>query len=96
MHTQKGRPSRIKGWMMTLGGLLVVQIFFIVCEMNSWSQFREFKPGTLMGEIVHSTLFTEWFTPYNIPEFNVFTAFFAVTLLPSALIDAIKDIFLRK
>ncbi|MBN3527065.1 YfzA family protein [Paenibacillus apiarius] len=96
MHTQKGRPIRIKGWMMTLGGLLLLQIFFIVCDMNSWSQYREFKPGTLIGEIVHSTLFTEWFTPYNIPEFNVFTAFFAVTLLPSALIGAIKDIFSRK
>ncbi len=36
------------------------------------------------------------FTPYKIPIFNFFTAFFAVTLLPSALIGAIKDIFSRK
>ncbi|QQP14948.1 hypothetical protein FJQ98_11910 [Lysinibacillus agricola] len=38
----------------------------------------------------------EWFTPYNTPEFNLFTAFFAITLLPYALIGAIKDIFSRK
>ncbi|MFD3274064.1 YfzA family protein [Paenibacillus dendritiformis] len=93
---KKGRPARIKGWMMTLGGLLLLQSFFVLCEMYSWSPYREFKPGTLMGKIVHSTLFTDWFTPYNKPEFNAFTAFFAVTLFPSALMGAVKDIFSRK
>lgn len=44
---KKGRPARIKGWMMPLGGLLLLQIFFIVCDMYSWSPYREFKPGKL-------------------------------------------------
>lgn len=62
---KKGRPTRIKGWMMTLAGLLLMQLFFIVCDMYFWSPYREFKPGTLIGKIINSKLFTEWFTPYT-------------------------------
>ena len=82
--------------MFTLGGLLLLQFVYIVSDMYSWSIYREFHKGTLFGNIIHSKLFTEWFAPYNKPEFNALTAFFAITLLPSALNGAIKDIFSRK
>ncbi|WP_232362101.1 YfzA family protein, partial [Bacillus thuringiensis] len=46
--------------------------------------------------ILNSQFFTEWFTLYTIPQFNVFTAFFSITLLPYALVGAMKDITSRK
>ncbi|MEC2445195.1 YfzA family protein, partial [Bacillus cereus] len=46
--------------------------------------------------ILNSQFFTEWFTHYTIPQFNVFTAFFAITLLPYALVGAMKDVTARK
>ncbi|MCM3293420.1 YfzA family protein [Paenibacillus sp. MER 180] len=96
MHTQKGRPSRIKGWVMPLVGFLVAQLYFIACDRFSWNPNREINPGTIMGRILNSKLFTEWFTPYNLPINNVITAFLIVTLLLPALIGAIKSIFFRK
>ena len=96
INTQKkGRPFRIRGWIATLGGFLVVQLIFVVCDIFSWSPYQEFNAGTLLGRVSNSKLFTEWFAPYTTPQFNVFTAFFAITLLPSALIGAIKDLFSR-
>jgi hypothetical protein len=56
-----------------------------------------FKPsGKISNRILHSQFFTEWFTPYEIPHFNVFTALFAITLLPYALIGVMKDFTTRK
>lgn len=92
---KKDRPSRVRDWMLTLGAFLVLQLIFIVCDISSWSpNFKE--GGELFKRISDSKFFTEWFTPYKTSQFNIFTAFFAITLLPHALISAIKDSFSRK
>ncbi|MDR0270661.1 YfzA family protein [Paenibacillus sp.] len=96
MHTKKGRPTQIKGWMKPLGGFILGQLFLIVCDRFTWSPYKEIKKGSLMGRILNSKLFTEWFTPYDLPISNVITVFLAVTLLLPALIGVIKNIFSKK
>ncbi|WP_242144341.1 MULTISPECIES: YfzA family protein [unclassified Bacillus cereus group] len=89
---KKEHPNRRRDWMLTLGAFLVLQLIFIVCDSFSWSpNFKE--GGALFKKISNSKFFTEWFTPYKTSQFNIFTAFFAITLLPHALISAIKDSF---
>lgn len=96
MQIQKSRPIQIKRWMMPLVGFLVAQLYFIACDRFSWNLYREFNPGTIMGRILDSELFTEWFTPYDLPISNVITAFLVVSLLLPALIGVIMNIFSRK
>ena len=55
-------------------GILIVQLLFIICEMTAWAP--NFRPGgEFFNRILNSQFFTEWFTLYTIPQFNVFTAF---------------------
>ncbi|OTX18346.1 hypothetical protein BK721_19050 [Bacillus thuringiensis serovar nigeriensis] len=66
-----------------------------MCEITAWAP--NFRPGgEFFNRILNSQFFTEWFTLYTIPQFNVFTAFFAITLLPYALVGAMKDVAARK
>ncbi|MCY8234224.1 YfzA family protein [Priestia endophytica] len=48
------------------------------------------------ARLSNSKFFTEWFTLYNKPKFNLFAVFFGTTLLPYAIIDGIKDLSSRK
>lgn len=91
----KAASSRIKSWMYFLGGLIVLQILFIAFDNALWTPFKV-KEGSLFADFSESKLFTEWFTPYKTQEHNLFTAIFAVTLLPAALIGAVKDFVSRK
>lgn len=52
--------------------------------------------GELFERIANSKFFTETFAPYKTSQFNLYTAFFTITLLPYALIGAIKDLTSRK
>ncbi|GMR68760.1 MULTISPECIES: YfzA family protein [Bacillus] len=82
-------------WFCYLGAFIIVQLLFIICEVTAWAP--NFKPGgEFLNRILNSQIFTEWFIPYEISHFNMFTAFFAITLLPYALIGAIKDFTARK
>lgn len=66
-----------------------------MCEITAWAP--NFRPGgEFFNRILNSQFFTEWFTLYTIPQLNVFTAFFAITLLPYALVGAMKDVTARK
>ncbi|GAV12980.1 YfzA family protein [Paenibacillus sp. NAIST15-1] len=96
MQAQKSRPIQIKGWMMPLVGFILGQLFLIVCDRYSWTPYREIKAGSVMGRISNSKLFTEWFTPYDLPMSNVITALLIVAILLPALIGAMKSIFFRK
>ncbi|HDR7794460.1 TPA: hypothetical protein QCY19_003095 [Bacillus luti] len=88
-------PIWRRKWCRYLGVFVIVQLLFIICEVTAWAP--NFRPGgEFFNIILNSRFFTEWFTPYRIPQFNVFTAFFAITLLPYALIDAFKDVTSRK
>ncbi|MGH0431081.1 YfzA family protein [Bacillus hominis] len=91
----KGQLIWKRTWFRYLGAFLIVQLLFIICEVTTWAP--NFRPGgEFFNRIQNSQFFTEWFAPYQTPQFNVFTAFFAITLLPNALIGAIKDLTLRK
>ncbi|WP_342714771.1 YfzA family protein [Bacillus paramycoides] len=91
----KAQPIWKRTWFRYLGAFIIVQLLFITCEITGWAP--NFKPsGEFLNRILQSEFFMEWFTPYEIPQFNVFTAFFAITLLPYALIGAMKDFTTRK
>ncbi|HDR7913493.1 YfzA family protein [Bacillus pretiosus] len=91
----KAQPVWKRKWFRYLGAFIIVQLLFIMCESTGWAP--NFKPsGEFLNRILHSQFFTEWFTPYEIPHFNLFTALFAITLLPYALIGAMKDFITRK
>ncbi|MEC2468888.1 YfzA family protein [Bacillus cereus] len=82
-------------WFRYLVAFFIVQLLFILCEITGW--VPNFRPGgEFFNRILNSQFFTEWFTLYTIPQFNVFTAFFAITLLPYALVGAMKDVTARK
>ncbi|MCU5683319.1 hypothetical protein FC697_22570 [Bacillus wiedmannii] len=91
----KAQPIWKRTWFRYLGAFIIVQLLFIICEIIGWAP--NFKPsGEFLNRILHSEFFTEWFTPYEIPHFNVFTALFTITLLPYALIGVMKDFTTRK
>lgn len=91
----KAQPIWKRTWFRYLGAFIIVQFLFIICEVTAWAP--NFKPsGEYLNRILHSQFFTEWFTPYERPHFNLFTALFAITLLPYALIGAMKDFKTRK
>ncbi|PEZ25576.1 hypothetical protein CN337_02015 [Bacillus anthracis] len=86
----KAQPIWKRTLFRYLGAFIIVQLLFIICEITGWAP--NFKPsGEFLNRILYSEFFTEWFTPYEIPHFNVFTAFFVITLLPYVLIGAMKD-----
>lgn len=95
---KKGRSILKRAWIFPLGIFLVIQLFFIVCDVFSWAP--NLQDGELFERIydpiANSRLFTEWFIPYKTTQFNIFTAIFSITLLPVALISAVKDIYARK
>lgn len=94
-NLNKARPIWKRTWFRYVGAFIIVQLLFIICEVTAWAP--NFKPsGEFLNRILHSQFFTEWFTPYEIPHFNLFTALFAITLLPYALIGAMKDFKTRK
>ncbi|MFJ7953762.1 YfzA family protein [Lysinibacillus sp. NPDC096418] len=90
---RKSHSIQTHNWKSPLGAFLILQLSFFLIDISPWApRFRDFD-GKIFGRLLDSKLITEWVTLYDIPEFNLFTAFFAVTLLPYALINAIKAIF---
>ncbi|MFS0873974.1 YfzA family protein [Paenibacillus xylanilyticus] len=92
---KKGFSFLSKGWVLTLGGFIILQLLFVVFDDSSWSPFQV-REGVVLERFSNTRLFTEWFTPYHTKELNLFTAIFTITLLPAALVGAIKDFTSRK
>ena len=90
---KKGRANKKRSWTYPLIAFAILQSIFLFFEMISWT--LNFRDGALFEKIYESKLFTEWFSPYSTPQYNLFTAVFAVTLLPYAIIGAMKDVFSR-
>lgn len=95
---QKDYSVLKRQWVFPLGLFLGFQLLFIVCEIFSWAPYLQ--EGAIFNRIFDqlsgSKLFTEWFVLYTTTQFNIFTAIFSITLLPLALIVALKDIYFRK
>lgn len=43
MTSKKERPSQIRNWLKTIGAFFVMQLIFIILDMNSW--IPNFKEG---------------------------------------------------
>lgn len=84
-----------KGWVSSLIAFLALQLTLLFFE-TTWSpKFRDMD-GTLFGKLSETALFTEWFVPYDTPLFNLFSAFFAIVLLPYTIIGVIRELFFKK
>ncbi|TXR61090.1 hypothetical protein DM800_24800 [Bacillus sp. AY18-3] len=94
MTSKKGRPIRIRNWLKTLRAFFVMQLIFIILDMNSW--ISNFKEGGVGERLVNSEFFTEWFAPYKTKQFYVLTVVMAILLFLNVLTSAIKDAFSRK
>lgn len=94
MTSKKWRPIRIRNWLKTLGAFFVMQLIFIILDMNSW--IPNFKEGGVGERFVNSEFFTEWFAPYKTKQFNVLTVVMAILLFLNVLTSVIKDAFSRK
>ncbi|OTY76505.1 hypothetical protein BK749_11635 [Bacillus thuringiensis serovar vazensis] len=94
MKLKKERPSRIRNWLKTIGAFFVMQLIFIILDMNSW--IPNFKEGGVGDRLVNSEFFTEWFALYKTKQFNVLTAVMAILLFLNVVTSAIKDAFSRK
>lgn len=85
-----------KSWVHSIGSFILLQIIFILLELTGWIPRLKDIDGKLFGKIVDSPVFTEWFTFYETPHFNVFTVFLGIVLLSHGIIGAIKELFSRK
>jgi len=93
---QKAVPFLKKYWVSSIGVFLLSQIIFIICEATGWiPNYREID-GTLFGRITESSIFREWFTFYETPNFNLLSVFFGIFFLVPGIISAIKNIFFTK
>ncbi len=92
---KKAQSNQRRNWLYPIIAFAVSQCIFIFFELISWTpNFRE--GGTLFQKIYETKLFTEWFSPYSTPQLNLFTAVFAIALLPYAVIGAMKNLSSRK
>ena len=90
---KKSHSNQRRIWLLPIIIFTLSQCLFIFFELISWTP--NFRDGALFEKIYESKLFTEWFSPYSTPQYNLFTAVFAVALLPYAIIGALKDVFSR-
>ena len=89
-------PVRTRSWIIPLVTFIVLQLILILIDISPWTpNFRDLD-GRIFGRILNSQFFTEWITFYSIPEFNLCAVFFAITLLPYALLNATKAVLSRK
>lgn len=86
-----GRPVRVRSWILPF--VLYLSLLFIMLLIDGASWTINFREGTFFERnILHSSFFMDWFTPYSKPELNVLTVFFTIMLLPEATIKAIEHI----
>ncbi|MBD8499582.1 hypothetical protein IFO66_14900 [Paenibacillus sp. CAU 1523] len=50
----------------------------------------------IFHDLAGTKFFTEWFSPYTMMEFNIFTVFFIILFLPYACIGVMKDIYFSR
>ena len=91
---KKGRSNQRLYWLYPIIAFVILQCIFIFFELISWTP--SFRESTLFQKIYETKLFTEWFSPYSNPRLNLFTLVFAVSLLPYAMLGAVKQIASRK
>lgn len=89
-------PFLKRYWVSSIGVFLLSQIIFITLEAIGWIPNYRDIDGIIFERIVETSIFSEWFTFYDIPHFNLLTVFFGIFFLVPGIISAIKNIFLTK
>lgn len=91
---KKTRPVGLRSWMVPLGLLLGLNLIMLLFDRTQWTLL--FREGTFFERLINSKFFTETFTPYSTPEFNVLTILFVFIFIPEILINAIKYMKARR
>jgi len=92
---KKGQSNQRRIWLLPIIIFALSQCLFILFELISWTP--NFHEGSnLFQKIYETKLFTQWFSPYSIPQYNLMTAVFAISLLSYAVIGAMKALSSRK
>lgn len=88
--SKKDRLRTIRSWGLVLVTFCIVQIIFILLDGTAYVP-RMNDTGNVLGRILQSELFTEWFTIYQFPWFNLVTIVFSIAII----IKAVVEIFTR-
>ncbi|MEI0740086.1 YfzA family protein [Paenibacillus sp. JTLBN-2024] len=88
-------PFLRRYWVSSIGVFLLSQIFFITSEATGWILKYRDTDGTILGRILDTPIFTEWFHFYDTPQYNLLTVFFGIFFLVPGIISVIKKVFSR-
>ena len=92
---KKGHSNQRRIWLFPIIIFALSQCLFVFFELISWTpNFRE--GSNLFQKIYETKLFTQWFSPYSTPQFNMITLIFAIAVLQYAVIGAMKNLSSRK
>ena len=92
-NKQNPIPFLKRTWVSCIGVFLLSQMIFIICEATGWIPNYRDIDGTLFGRITESSLFREWFTFYETPQFNLLTVFFGIVFFVPGILGAVKNVF---
>ena len=90
----KAQPIWKRTWFRYLGAFIIVQLLFIICEVTAWAP--NFRPGGEFFNRVLNSQFSQNGSRHIKSLILIYLQLFAITLLPYALISAIKDFTTRK
>lgn len=97
--TQKKAILINRSWVITLGIFLIVQFIFMAVDGTSWEpNIRDSNDiaGRFFRWVLQLELFTEWFTPYSYPYFNLITLVFIIVILAIAVTEIFSNVFSKK
>src|SRR5690606_15034032 len=92
---QSDRSVRLRSWIIPF--LIYLSLLFILLLIDGTTWTVNFREGTFFEKnILHTSLFMDWFTPYSKPELNVIGLFLSVIFLPDIITKTIDYIKLRR
>lgn len=75
-------------WILPLSIFIGLNLLMFIFDPSPWT--LNFREGKFFDRIMNSKFFTDWFTPFSTPEFNVICVFLAIILLPDTIISFIE------
>ncbi|PAE06556.1 hypothetical protein CHI12_15775 [Terribacillus saccharophilus] len=98
--TEKAQSlTPIRRWITYLGIFLLVQVIFVLVDGTSLepniNDSDSFIPRTFRN-ILDSSLFMEWITPYSYPYFNMVMTVHIIALLIMAIAEIISRLIFNK
>ncbi|MFP7493388.1 YfzA family protein [Terribacillus saccharophilus] len=88
-----------RSWIISIGIFLLVQVIFFLVDGTVWepniNDSNDFFPR-MFRSILDWELFTEWFTPYSYPFFNMAMFIHITALVITTIADVIAVLFSKK